>query len=69
MTKDKDTDTVHMFCDKCEHKFDIEIVYASDLFQAEIRCPKCKSLDTWVMDIDCDRSGELVMGRGGCRQK
>jgi len=60
-------DKAEMYCDNCEEWYTIEYIFISELFK--LNCPKCHGDHIWFGEIDCDRSGELIMGRGGCRQK
>jgi len=57
----------NLYCENCEQWYTIEYDYVSDLFGR--KCPKCNGDETWFGEIECDRSGEIEMGRGGCSQK
>ena len=59
---------VDIICDNCNKKFNIKYNYPSELFN--IRCPECKSNNTWIGDItEQEDNEEVTLGKGGCSQK
>ena len=58
-----------LFCDDCDKWYIVEFEYVSEL--PTINCPECNSKNTWFGDIETDDNDwkEIVMGRGGRRQK
>jgi len=57
-----------IICDDCNKKTTIKFECPSELFF--IRCPKCKSKNTWIGNItEQEKSRDIILGNGGCSQK
>ena len=57
-------DIAELYCEDCDKWYNINYKYVSELFGRQ--CPKCNSDNTWFGEILCDKSDELVLGKGGC---
>ena len=55
------------YCENCDKWYKCKFDMTSELL--DIVCPDCGGNDIWFGDIDTGYKTEIVMGRGGCKQK